>query len=78
MLARFSLVASDGLIDEAAIGGMAGAVDAPPASGSLRESQRSRILAAYAQSGGNISETSRRLNVSRNTVYRALAAKSDL
>ena len=76
MLARYSLGATDRLIDEAVIeamteGSTAAGAEAP-AGGSLREGQRARILAAHAQSGGNISETSRRLNISRNTVYRAL------
>jgi len=43
-----------------------------PAGGTLREVQRARLLAVYAETGGNISETARRLNVCRNTVYRAL------
>ena len=76
VLARLSLSARDGLIDEAAA---LAATCAPPASeptdSSLKESQRSRILATYERAGGNISETSRRLNVSRNTVYRALGDK---
>jgi sigma-54 dependent transcriptional regulator, acetoin dehydrogenase operon transcriptional activator AcoR len=76
MLARFSLGASDGIIDEAAIEALTGTAAAPQIDGTLRESQRARILAAYAQSSGNISETSRRLNISRNTVYRALNSKT--
>ena len=43
--------------------------------GSLRDSVRGRILAAHRDSGGNLSETARRLGVSRNTVYRAIAAR---
>ncbi len=43
--------------------------------GSLRESVRGRILAAHRDTGGNLSETARRLGVSRNTVYRAIAAR---
>jgi len=73
VLARLSLNARDGLIDEALVEAAIGpASAAETADTSLKESQRSRILAAYERSGGNISETSRRLNVSRNTVYRAL------
>jgi len=41
---------------------------------SLRDSVRGRILAAHRDTGGNLSETARRLGVSRNTVYRAIAA----
>jgi len=42
--------------------------------GNLRDSVRGRILAAHRDTGGNLSETARRLGVSRNTVYRAIAA----
>jgi len=43
--------------------------------GSLRDTVRGRILAAHRDTGGNLSETARRLGVSRNTVYRAIAAR---
>ena len=76
MLARLTLSVRDSLIDEAAVTAAVGARSpADPIGSSLKESQRSRILATYERSGGNISETSRRLNVSRNTVYRALGEK---
>ncbi len=39
----------------------------------LRQAQRHRIQAVHRETGGNISATARRLSVSRNTVYRALA-----
>jgi transcriptional regulator of acetoin/glycerol metabolism len=71
MLARFTLAATDGFIDEAAVGAMIGP---PPhkASGSLQDIQRTRVLAVHSETAGNISETARRLGISRNTVYRAL------
>ena len=74
VVARLSLGSRDGLIDEAGVTAAIGPVQAAAVTSdtSLKESQRSRILAAYERSGGNVSETSRRLNVSRNTVYRAL------
>lgn len=34
--------------------------------------QKARIIAAYEETQGNVSETARRLGISRNTVYRAL------
>jgi transcriptional regulator of acetoin/glycerol metabolism len=46
-----------------------------PPSGSdlgLWNLQRARVLTAYEETQGNISETARRLGISRNTVYRAL------
>ena len=48
--------------------------EAPEESGTLRESVRERILQAHRDSCGNLSKTARRLGVSRNTVYRAIAA----
>lgn len=38
----------------------------------LWELQRSRVLTAFEETEGNVSETARRLGISRNTVYRAL------
>ena len=42
----------------------------------LRAGQRARIAAVHRQSAGNVSATARRLGVSRNTIYRALAARA--
>jgi transcriptional regulator of acetoin/glycerol metabolism len=74
MLARFTLAATGGFIDEAGVQAM---IDqAPPTTpGSLHDIQRARILVVYAETAGNISETARRLCVSRNTIYRALGEK---
>jgi transcriptional regulator of acetoin/glycerol metabolism len=72
MLARFTLTA-DGFID----GAEAMIHQAPlTTSGSLQETQRSHILAVHAETAGNVSETARRLGVSRNTIYRALGQKT--
>src|SRR6202165_719381 len=71
MLARFTLAATDGFIDEAAVGAMIGQPP-PKASGSLPDIQRARVLAVHSETAGNISETARRLGISRNTVYRIL------
>ena len=74
MLARFTLATDDGLIDEASVEAM---IDrsAHTEPGSLHDIQRARILVVYAETAGNISETARRLGVSRNTIYRALGQK---
>jgi sigma-54 dependent transcriptional regulator, acetoin dehydrogenase operon transcriptional activator AcoR len=74
MLARFTLAVADGSIEEA---GLEAVIDQPPQTepGSLHEIQRARILMVYAETAGNISETARRLGVSRNTIYRALGQK---
>jgi sigma-54 dependent transcriptional regulator, acetoin dehydrogenase operon transcriptional activator AcoR len=71
MLARLTLGVSNGLIDEACVDTMVGQPPPPPP-GSLQDIQRARILMVYAETTGNVSETARRLGVSRNTIYRAL------
>jgi transcriptional regulator of acetoin/glycerol metabolism len=64
-----------GLIDEAQV--KAVIQEAPlTTSGSLQETQRSHILAVHTETAGNVSETARRLGVSRNTIYRALGQKT--
>jgi sigma-54 dependent transcriptional regulator, acetoin dehydrogenase operon transcriptional activator AcoR len=73
MLARFSLATADGFIDEAGVEAM---INQAPLTGSLHDIQRARILVVYAETAGNISETARRLGVSRNTIYRALGRKT--
>jgi transcriptional regulator of acetoin/glycerol metabolism len=74
MLARFTLAPADDLIDEVGVEAMIR--QAPlTKSGSLHDIQRARILVVYAETAGNISETARRLGVSRNTIYRALGQK---
>jgi transcriptional regulator of acetoin/glycerol metabolism len=74
MLARFTLTA-DGVIDEAGVEAMIHQVPLTT-SGSLHETQRSHVLAVHAETAGNVSETARRLGISRNTVYRALGHKT--
>jgi transcriptional regulator of acetoin/glycerol metabolism len=74
VLARLTLGVAHGLIDEACVQ----AVDYQPAAsvaGSLHDIQRTQILAVYTETAGNISETARRLGVSRNTIYRALGRR---
>jgi transcriptional regulator of acetoin/glycerol metabolism len=74
MLARLTLGAADGLIDEACVAAMIDqAPPTPPES--LHDVQRARILMVYAETTGNVSETARRLGVSRNTIYRALGQR---
>jgi transcriptional regulator of acetoin/glycerol metabolism len=72
MLTRLTLLATAGVINaETIIGLGARTTDVPPER-PLREMQHERIRAVYHETAGNISETARRLHVSRNTVYRAL------
>ncbi|WP_404979852.1 sigma-54-dependent Fis family transcriptional regulator [Bradyrhizobium sp. Arg816] len=73
VLARFTLAAADGSINEASAENI---VPLPGTeSGSLHDIHRARILVVYAETAGNVSETARRLGVSRNTIYRALGQK---
>lgn len=75
VLARMSMVATDRLISEPLVEAFApGAPAHTPGKSSLRELQRTRLLEVFSETGGNISETARRLNVCRNTVYKALDA----
>jgi sigma-54 dependent transcriptional regulator, acetoin dehydrogenase operon transcriptional activator AcoR len=74
VLARFTLAPADGFVDE--VGLNATLCQAPLTTPrSLHDIQRARILEVYAETAGNISETARRLGVSRNTIYRALGQK---
>jgi transcriptional regulator of acetoin/glycerol metabolism len=74
VLARFSLAAADRFVDEV---GLDATICQTPLTtpGSLHDIQRARILVVHAETAGNISETARRLGVSRNTIYRALGQK---
>jgi transcriptional regulator of acetoin/glycerol metabolism len=74
VLARLTLGAANGAIDEACVEAALDKVP-PTAPGSLHDVQRARILMVYAETAGNISETARRLGASRNTIYRALGQK---
>jgi transcriptional regulator of acetoin/glycerol metabolism len=87
MLSRLTLGEWGHFIDEAAVDAVAGQSRAEKLgreklfsddlgggslSCNLREVQRARVLAAFAETGNNISKTARRLGVSRNTIYRTL------
>jgi transcriptional regulator of acetoin/glycerol metabolism len=71
VLACLTLGVAGGLIEEACVEAL-GCQPTAIAAGSLHDVQRARVLTIYAETAGNISETARRLGVSRNTVYRAL------
>jgi transcriptional regulator of acetoin/glycerol metabolism len=74
VLVRLTLAEPERHIDADAIDAL-GAPQAPAGetpNPSLRQAMRQRIIAAHRDTGGNLSETARRLGVSRNTVYRAI------
>lgn len=72
ILARLTLAAAGGLPDKATLATLTGPAPAMASSGSLHEIQLASILTVHAETAGNVSETARRLGISRNTVYRAL------
>ncbi len=73
VLVRLTLAEPDRCIDAGSLDALTGtSFAAEPAPASLRETTRQRIIAAHRDAGGNLSETARRLGVSRNTIYRAL------
>ncbi|MGL4396985.1 MAG: sigma-54-dependent Fis family transcriptional regulator, partial [Hyphomicrobium sp.] len=73
MLARLSLAAVENCIHIAPQPADADMPEAAAGNDSrLWEMQRARVLTAYEETRGNVSETARRLGISRNTVYRAL------
>lgn len=72
VLVRLTVVDPERLIDVDTINGWGGGARSENAPLGLRETMRQRILAAHREARGNLSETARRLGVSRNTVYRAI------
>ena len=71
VITRYTLSAEDCVIDEPMIEDVQPSASAPAAT-TLHETGAAQARATYDQVGGNISETARRLGISRNTVYRLL------
>ena len=76
VLSRLTLQTEDSVIDypEAALIG--GQHTEEKRSGTLQGRHRAQVLSTYAETGNNVSETARRLGVSRNTIYRVLDDRS--
>ncbi|WP_428390681.1 sigma-54-dependent Fis family transcriptional regulator [Lichenicoccus sp.] len=74
ILLRLTLTDPGRRIDLAAVESLLGdqTPSKPAADPGLRGIMRARIIAAHRDAGGNLSETARRLGVSRNTIYRAI------
>jgi transcriptional regulator of acetoin/glycerol metabolism len=72
VLTRLTLAAPAGTIDAATIARFGHRAQAPLAQHPLREMLQEQIRAVHRETAGNVSETARRLGVSRNTIYRAL------
>ena len=87
VLSRLSLRDQGSLIDELAVESVVGHSCSGRLSregsvnhglrSDLHDIQRAHVLAAFADSGNNISKTARRLGVSRNTIYRTLRDKQN-
>jgi transcriptional regulator of acetoin/glycerol metabolism len=73
VLSRLSLQTEDSVIDYSAVASIAGPHSQSKRSSTLHDRRGAQVLATYAETGNNISETARRLGVSRNTIYRVLA-----
>ena len=76
-LSRLSLHDDEAVIDVPAAEMILRPVPAGMRMSALHQQHVSRVLTTYAETGNNISETARRLGVSRNTIYRALGALGD-
>jgi sigma-54 dependent transcriptional regulator, acetoin dehydrogenase operon transcriptional activator AcoR len=72
VLSRLTLQTEDSVIDYPEAASIAGPQLETKHSGTLHGRHRAQVLLTYAETGNNISETARRLGVSRNTIYRAL------
>ncbi len=79
MLSRLTLGDGGNLIDASAVAALVGVNAVAPRQDKLKASlldvQRAQVLAAYTETGQNISKTARKLGVSRNTIYRTLRAE---
>ena len=73
VLSRLSLQNENSVIDYSAVASIAGPHCQSKRSSTLHDRRGAQVLATYAETGNNISETARRLGVSRNTIYRVLA-----
>jgi transcriptional regulator with PAS, ATPase and Fis domain len=76
VLSRLTLQTEDSVIDypEAAL--IVGQHTEEGRSGTLQGRHRAQVLSTYTETGNNVSETARRLGVSRNTIYRVLDDRS--
>jgi transcriptional regulator of acetoin/glycerol metabolism len=73
LLTRLTLTGECATIGAAAIEASLGSHVDGPAGVRLKDQTTERVVMTHRDSGGNLSATARRLGVSRNTVYRALA-----
>jgi len=72
VLSRVTLQTEDCVIDYSAVASIAGPHIEGKRISTLQGRHRAQVLLTYAETGNNVSETARRLGVSRNTIYRVL------
>jgi transcriptional regulator with PAS, ATPase and Fis domain len=72
VLSRLTLQTEDCIIDYPAVTSIAGHQNEAKPSSTLQARHCAQVLSTYAETGNNVSETARRLGVSRNTIYRVL------
>ena len=71
-LSRLTLQNEDSVIDYPAVAALVKSHVEDRRNSTLHERHRAQVLATYAETGNNVSQTARRLGVSRNTIYRVL------
>ncbi len=72
VLSRLTLQTEDYVIDYPAVASIAGHQIEAKRGSTLQAQHCAQVLSTYAETGNNVSETARRLGVSRNTIYRVL------
>jgi transcriptional regulator of acetoin/glycerol metabolism len=72
VLSRLTLQTEDSVIDYPEAASIAGPQMEAKHGWTLQGRHRAQVLSTYVETGHNVSETARRLGVSRNTIYRAL------
>lgn len=72
VLTRLTLSDTSGVIDANMVAALRSHPGVEASDNTLREVLNARIRTVHEETAGNISETARRLRISRNTVYRAL------
>ena len=76
VLSRLTLQTEDCVIDYREAASITGPQTEAKRGWTLQGRHRAQVLSTYAETGNNVSETARRLGVSRNTIYRALGDPS--
>jgi sigma-54 dependent transcriptional regulator, acetoin dehydrogenase operon transcriptional activator AcoR len=72
VLSRLTLQTEDCVIDYPVVASIAGRQTEGKQASTLQARHCAQVLSTYAETGKNVSETARRLGVSRNTIYRVL------